>query len=153
MVTSEDQPAVSAPATTTLANRYGGQKRALSRKAKRNIGIAALAAGIGFMAWISTSLNTETVTFKDIGYSTTDATQAEIDFQVTKDPGTSVKCAVKALDSKFAVVGWKVVEIGPNPADATADGGRTTAHRAVVRTESLSVSGVVDSCWIPDADK
>ena len=38
------------------------------------------------MAWISTSLNTETVTFKDIGYSTTDATQAEIDFQVTKDP-------------------------------------------------------------------
>jgi len=153
MVTSEDQPATAAPATTTLANRYGGQKRALSRKAKRNIAIAALAAGIGFMAWISTSLNTETVTFKDIGYSTTDATQAEIDFQVTKDPGTSVKCAVKALDSKFAVVGWKVIDVGPNPADATADGGRTTAHRAVVRTESLSVSGVVDNCWIPDADK
>lgn len=105
------------------------------------------------MAWISTSLNTETVSFKDIGYSTTDATQAEIDFQVTKEPGTSVKCAVKALDEKFAVVGWKVLDIGPNPADATADGGRTTAHRAVVRTESLSVSGVVDSCWIPDEDR
>ncbi|KIS28251.1 hypothetical protein TV39_05445 [Arthrobacter sp. SPG23] len=152
-MTSEDQPATSAPATTTLANRYGGQKRALSGKAKRTIGIAALAAGIGFMAWISTSLNSETVSFKDIGYSTTDATQAEIDFQVTKEPGTSVKCAVKALDAKFAVVGWKVVDIGPNPADATADGGRTTVHRAVVRTESLSVSGVVDSCWIPDGNK
>ncbi|MBP1137165.1 hypothetical protein JOE31_003397 [Arthrobacter sp. PvP023] len=152
-MTSEDQPATSAPATTTLANRYGGQKRALSGKAKRNIGIAALVAGIGFMAWISTSLNTETVSFKDIGYSTTDATQAEIDFQVTKEPGTAAKCAVKALDAKFAVVGWKVVDIGPNPADATADGGRTTVHRAVVRTESLSVSGVVDSCWIPDGNK
>ena len=99
MVTSEDQPAASAPATTTLANRYGGQKRALTRKAKRNIGIAGLVAGIAFMAWISTSLNSATVTFKDIGYSTTDATQAEIDFQVTKDPATGAKCAVKALDS------------------------------------------------------
>ena len=152
-MTSEDRPAISTPATTTLANRYGGQKRALSRKAKRNIGIAALAAGIGFMAWISTSLNAETVSFKDIGYSTTDATQAEIDFQVTKDPGTSAKCAVKALDAKFAVVGWKVVDIGPNPAEATPDGGRTTVHRAVVRTESLSVSGVVDSCGIPGSEK
>ena len=125
----------------------------MSRKAKRNIGMAALAAGIAFMAWISTSLNAEAVTFKDIGYSTTDATQAEIDFQVTKAPATGAKCAVKALDSKFAVVGWKVVDVGPNPADASADGGRTTVHRAVVRTESQSVSGVVDSCWIPDAGK
>lgn len=125
----------------------------MSLKAKRNIGIAALAAGIAFMAWISTSLNAETVTFKDIGYSTTDATQAEIDFQVTKAPAIGAKCAVKALDSKFAVVGWKVVDVGPNPADASADGGRTTVHRAVVKTESLSVSGVVDSCWIPDGDK
>lgn len=153
MVTSEDQPATSAPTTTTLANRYGGQKRAFSRKAKRNIGIAGLAAGMAFMAWISTSLNAETVTFKDIGYSTTDATQSEIDFQVTKAPAIGAKCAVKALDDRFAVVGWKVVDVGPNPADASADGGRTTVHRAVVRTESLSVSGVVDSCWIPDADK
>ena len=32
-----------------------------------------------------------------------------------------------------------------------ADGGRTMAQRAVLRTESLSVSGVVDNCWIPDA--
>jgi hypothetical protein len=125
----------------------------LSRKAKRNIGIAGLAAGIAFMAWISTALNAETVTFKDIGYSTTDATQSEIDFQVTKAPAIGAKCAVKALDDRFAVVGWKVVDVGPNPADASADGGRTTVHRAVVRTESLSVSGVVDSCWIPNADK
>ncbi len=41
------------------------------------------------MAWISTSLNSATVSFKDIGYSTTDATQAEIDFQVTKEPATA----------------------------------------------------------------
>ncbi|MGY2743288.1 DUF4307 domain-containing protein [Pseudarthrobacter sp. O4] len=152
-MTSEDQPAAPAPASTSLANRYGGQKRALTGKAKRNILIAALAVGIGFMAWISTSSATASVSFKDIGYSTPDATLTEIDFQVTKDPATDAKCALKALDAKFAVVGWKVVDVGPNAADAGTDGGRTTVHRAIVRTESQAVSGVIDSCWIPGAAK
>ena len=105
------------------------------------------------MAWVSTSSAVSSVTFKDIGYSTTDATQAEVDFQVTREPGTPVKCAIKALDSKFAVVGWKVVDIPLGEADGTADGGRTISHRTVVKTESLSVSGIVDSCWIPDGSK
>ncbi|WP_346959485.1 DUF4307 domain-containing protein [uncultured Arthrobacter sp.] len=152
-MTSEEQPAAPAPASTSLANRYGGQKRALGGRTKRNILIAALAAGIGLMAWISTSAATESVSFKDIGYSTPDATVAEVDFQVTKNPETAAKCAVKALDAKFAVVGWKVVDVGPNAADAGADGGRTTVHRVSVRTESQSVSAVVDNCWIPDAAK
>lgn len=152
-MTSEDQTAAPAPASPSLANRYGGQKRALTGKAKRSILIAALAVAVGFMAWISTSNATSSVTFKDLGYSTTDATITEVDFQVTKEPATSAKCAVKALDAKFAVVGWKVVDIGPNAAEEGTDGGRTTAHRALVRTESQAVSAVVDSCWIPDGGK
>jgi hypothetical protein len=150
-VTSEEQPAV--PDPTSLANRYGGQKRTLGGKAKRNIVIAALALGIGFLAWVSISAATASVSFKDIGYSTVDATATEIDFQVIKNPETAAKCAVKALDAKFAVVGWKVVDVGPNAADAGADGGHTTAHRVTVRTESQSVSAVVDNCWIPDRAK
>ncbi|MCB5272722.1 hypothetical protein BJG92_00225 [Arthrobacter sp. SO5] len=153
MVTSEDQPAAPAPASTSLANRYGGQKRALTSRARRTILIAGLAVGIGFMAWISTSSATSSVSFKDVGYSTPDATLAEIDFQVTKEPAADAKCAVKALDAKFAVVGWKVVDIPPNAANAGSDGGRTTTQRATVRTESQAVSAVVDSCWIPDAAK
>ena len=105
------------------------------------------------MAWVSTSSAVSDVTFKDIGFSTTDATQAEVDFQVTREPGSAVKCAVKALDSKFAVVGWKVVDIPPGEPDNTADGGRTVSQRVAVRTESLSVSGVVDSCWVPGSSK
>lgn len=152
-MTSEEQPAATVPAPNSVANRYGAQKRALGGKAKRVILVLALAFGIGVAAWISTSAATESVSFKDIGYSTTDATLTELDFQVTKNPGTAAKCAVKALDAKFAVVGWKVVDIGPNAADAGSDGGRTTVHRATVRTESQAVSAVVDSCWIPDAAK
>ena len=149
-MTSPDQPAQPGPADTSLANRYGAQKRRLTPGAKRIIGGTALAVGIGFLAWVSTSQSLSDVSFKDVGYSTTDATLAEVDFQVTREPGTAVKCAVKALDSKFAVVGWKVVDIPPAEADGTADGGRTVAKRVAVRTESLSVSGVVDSCWAAD---
>jgi len=150
-VTSEDPSATALPASTSLANRYGGQKRRLGRKGMRNLVIAALLLGIGFMAWIATTSATAPVTFKDIGYHATDATQIELDFQVSKYPGATAKCAVKALDSKFAVVGWKVVEIGPNEPKDGADGGRTTIHRLALRTESEAVSGVVDNCWIVDS--
>ncbi|MGZ4660125.1 MAG: DUF4307 domain-containing protein [Arthrobacter sp.] len=148
-MTSPDQPAQSAPADTSLANRYGAKKRRLSPKAARTAIGAALVVGIGFLAWVTTSNSLSGVTYKDVGYSTTDATLAEVDFQVTREPANPVKCAVKALDSKFAVVGWKVVDIPPSASDRTADGGRTVAQRVTLRTESASVSGVVDSCWIP----
>jgi hypothetical protein len=93
------------------------------------------------------------VTTKDIGFSVTDATRTEVDFQVTREPGTAVKCAVKALDSKFAVVGWKVVDIPPDANEGGADNGRTISQRVVLQTESLSVSGLVDSCWVPGGAK
>ena len=150
-MTSPDQPAHPAPADTSLANRYGAKKRRPSPAAGRAAIGVALVAGIGFLAWVTTSNSMSGVTFKDVGYSTTDATLAEVDFQVTREPSNAVKCAVKALDSKFAVVGWKVVDIPPTAADGTADGGRTVAQRVTVRTESESVSGLVDSCWIAEA--
>ncbi|WP_258805257.1 DUF4307 domain-containing protein [Pseudarthrobacter sp. NS4] len=149
-MTSPDQQAPTAPADTSLANRYGAKKRGLTPAVKRTLAAVALAGGIGFMAWVSTSNSLTDVTFKDVGYTTPDATLAEVDFQVTREPGTPVKCAVKALDSKYAVVGWKVVDIPPGAAQETADGGRTVSQRVALRTESLSVSGVVDSCWIAD---
>ncbi|MFE4545269.1 DUF4307 domain-containing protein [Arthrobacter sp. NPDC056727] len=150
-MTTEDKSATAQPADISLANRYGRPKRRLSGKARRWAIIAALAVGMGFLAWVSTSNATASVTFKDIGYRTTDATQAEVDFQVTREPGTAVKCAIKALDSKFAVVGWKVVDIPPvdEAQGQSTDGGRTVAQRVVLRTESQAVSGVVDNCWIP----
>jgi len=105
------------PADTSLANRYGAKKRRLSPRAARAAVGVALVAGIGFLAWVTTSNSLSGVTFKDVGYSTTDATLAEVDFQVTREPANPVKCAVKALDSKFAVVGWKVVDVPPSAAD------------------------------------
>ncbi len=69
---------------------------------------------------------------------------------MTKDPEATGQCAVQVLSSSFAVVGWEVVTIGPTPASEGTDNGRTTAERVSLRTESLGVSGVVESCWIVD---
>lgn len=152
-MTSEEPTPAGPPASTSLANRYGGQKRALTRGARRNLVIAALIAAVGFAAWLATSSAQAPVTYKDLGYSTVDATLTEVDFQVVKSPAATAKCAVKALDSTFAIVGWKVVEVGPNEPREGADGGRTTVQRTALRTESAAVSGVVDSCWIVDSGK
>jgi hypothetical protein len=148
-VTSEDQRAASGPPDTSLANRYGRQKHAWTAKSKRILVLSALAVAMALLAWLSTSQSAATVDFKDVGYTTVDSTQTVVDFQVTKAPDTAVKCAVKALDSKFAVVGWKVVDVGPNGPETGSDGGRTTSHRVVLRTESQAVSGLLDNCWIP----
>jgi hypothetical protein len=153
LVTSEDPSGPALPASTSLANRYGSQKRAFGGKSKRNIVIAALVVAIGLLAWVTTSSSQSSVSFKDVGYSTTDATQSVVDFQVTKNPGATANCAVKAMDSKFAVVGWKVVRIGPNAPKDGADGGQTTTQRTILLTESAAVSVVVDNCWIVDSGK
>ncbi|MEZ2389823.1 DUF4307 domain-containing protein [bacterium RCC_150] len=152
-MTSEDPSGAALPSTTSLANRYGGQKRAFGRKAKRIIVIAALLLAVVLLAWLTLFPAQPSVSFKDVGYSSTDATQSEVEFQVSKDPAATASCAVKALDSKFAVVGWKVVRIGPNPPTGGADGGRTTIRRTMLRTASQAVSAVVDNCWITDNGK
>lgn len=104
------------------------------------------------MAWIATSNAIGSVTFKDVSFNIVDGTQTEVDFQVTRDPDAHVLCSVKALDSKYAIVGWKVVDIPAGAVEGSGNSGRTVTQRAVLRTESLAATGVVDNCWVPETD-
>ncbi|HET8794828.1 MAG TPA: DUF4307 domain-containing protein [Arthrobacter sp.] len=141
--TSSEQ---SSPAS--LANRYGSPKRRLSRRARLIIISAGLLAGIVIMGIFTLLSSTPDVTSKNVGFNVTDSTQAFVEFRVTKDPEATAQCAVEVLNSSFAIVGWKVATIGPTAETEGANGGRTTAERISVRTESLGVSGGVNSCWI-----
>jgi len=71
-----------------------------------------------------------------------------VDMQVTKAPDQTAKCAVEAMNANYAVVGWDVITIGPNATTVGTNKGTTTSMRANVRTDSLAVTGVIDSCWI-----
>ncbi|MCY0904912.1 DUF4307 domain-containing protein [Arthrobacter sp. H14-L1] len=138
-------------AATSVATRYGAPKRRWTRRTKVILSAVVAVLTLVFVAWLALGRGEPSVASKDVGFSVRDSTLTEVDFQVVKDPGATAQCAVKALASSFAIVGWDVVTIGPNGTDSGIDQGRTTAQRAAVRTESLAVSGVVDSCWIVPA--
>ena len=110
--------------------------------------ISALVAAVAGVAAIALTTGNPSITYKDVGFSVAESGRATVDFEVTKDTKDTAQCAVQTLSENFAVVGWRVVTIGPNSSEDGADGGRTTAHRTAVRTDSPAVSGGVESCWI-----
>ncbi|UNK45032.1 DUF4307 domain-containing protein [Arthrobacter sulfonylureivorans] len=132
----------------TVSNRYGTPRRSLSRRAKLALAGGALGVAVVGAGFFALGQNGPQIDTKDVGFAVADAGHMTVDFQVTKDPEATVQCAIKALSDNYAVVGWKVATIGP--AGETTAG--TTAHRVQLRTESLAVSGGVDSCWAADAN-
>lgn len=133
---------------TSVANRYGTQKRGRGGKAFKVFAGAALGLGVAAVAVIAALSGNPPVSAKDVGFHLSDPLHAMVDFEITKDPGATAECAVQVLNEQYAVVGWKSVTIGPNAVAEGADGGRTTAHRVRLRLESSGVSGGVNSCWI-----
>lgn len=125
--------------------RYGAPGRKLSKRAGLILSAIALVVvivGVGVFAW---SGNTQTVSFKDVNFTTPDAWHATEDIQITKEASQTAYCTVKALDSSFGVVGWKQLEFGPVPGSS---GEATQQAHVALRTQSQAVSVSVDSCWI-----
>ncbi|MGA7203707.1 MAG: DUF4307 domain-containing protein [Specibacter sp.] len=119
----------------------------MSKKAKI-IALAVVGAlALTWILWVTVGSNTG-VDQKLVSYEVVDPTLSTVDLVVTKDPGATAKCALQALNSSYAVVGWNVITIGPNGTEAGSNKGRTTTVRGEVRTDSIAVTGVVDSCWI-----
>lgn len=128
-------------------NRYGAPKRQVKQRTKTVLLTLAFAAAIITVVYFVAG-NTSPVTNKDVGFVIKDATYATVTFQVTKEPQATARCAVQVLSKNFAVVGWKVVTIGPDGGHNQNTGERSTVHRIGLRTESQGVSGGIDSCWI-----
>lgn len=135
---------------TSLANRYGTPKQKMPQRTKFILGAAALAVAVIVAAVMAIVTGSKPVSAQDVGFSIIDAGHATVDFEVTKDPAATAECAIQVLAENYAVVGWKVATIGPNSESEGAAGGRTTAHRVALRTESLGTSGGVNACWIID---
>jgi hypothetical protein len=109
---------------------------------------AALAVAVAAVGSVALTSGSPDVSSKDVGFSLSSDGQASVDFEVTKDRSATAQCAVQALSENYAVVGWRIVTIGPTDADDGVNDGGTTAHRTDVRTDSPAVSGGVNACWI-----
>lgn len=138
------------PPVSRVANRYGSPKPGLPRQTRKRIIWGTLGVAVVGTAFFTWQTSVPDVTSKDVGFLIQDAGNASVDFDITKAPETTVQCAVQVLNETYAVVGWEVVEIGPNTPDEGIDNGRTTTHRAQLRTESEGVSGGVNACWVLD---
>ncbi|MFC3298586.1 DUF4307 domain-containing protein [Arthrobacter agilis] len=129
-----------------VANRYGSPKPKKPLGRARMLVIAALTVAVAAVAAVAVTSGSPPVSSKDVGFSIASDGRTSVDFEVTKDRSATAQCAVQALSENYAVVGWRVVTIGP--ADDGANAGGTTAHRTEVRTDSPAVSGGVNACWI-----
>lgn len=114
----------------------------------RMLVVALILAAVAAVAAVALTAGSPPVSSKDVGFSLAADGRASVDFEVTKDRTATAQCAVQALSENYAVVGWKIVTIGPNSAEEGANGGGTTAHRTDVRIDSPAVSGGVNACWV-----
>jgi hypothetical protein len=126
-----------------LAARYG-QTRAHGR---RNRFIALVTAAVfavvlvGWVVWAGLDNSGAQLEAKDTGHTVIDEHSVSIDFLLTVPVGSTASCALQAQSAKFAIVGWKVVDI---PASDKATRGITEQ----LRTAEQSVTGLIYRCWL-----
>jgi len=128
---------------TDLDARYG-RTRSASRRTRVVVIASALAFVAVFAAWLlwagilgaPAQFQAEDTAHSIVGDSAVDVT-----WQFTVEPGTDARCAVQALNSTFAIVGWKVVDV---PASTQ----RTRDLTQRVLTTEPAVTGLIYRCWL-----
>ena len=128
--------------STALDARYGRTRgrRIRTRTIAIIAGAGVLLVAVAWVLWVGLFGATASIETQDIGYTVVDSHTIDIRSQVSTDPGTTVSCSIQALNEKFAIVGWKVIEL-----PAVTERNRVFTER--VRTSEPAVSGLIGSCW------
>lgn len=135
----------SAPTTTQqrLDERYGRTPGA-ERRTRRLMIIAGIVFAAVFTAWVVwgglSGTNAE-LEVRDLGYANATETSIEVRWEVSVEPGTSVSCALQALNESFGIVGWRVIELPASPE-------RTRVFVETLRTAEPAVTGLPYRCWL-----
>lgn len=128
-------------ADQSLEDRYGtGRQGRLDKRFAWGAAGVLVAAGVGFLlfsGWHQQS-NLEV---QDIGYSEPNEYSLDVKFNVSAPPDTPVACAVEALNTSKATVGWKVVEIPP-----TDDRDHTITTNVVITNPATAATA--RECWV-----
>lgn len=109
----------------------GGRKFAIV------LGTLAIALAVAYIAWAS--FVPDTIRGKNVGFNVKSSEVIEITFDVAKPLDVTVICSLDALNTNYAQVGTKDVEIGP----AEQFEQRFTTE---IRTTETAVTAVVESC-------
>ncbi|CAN5428601.1 hypothetical protein BH10ACT6_BH10ACT6_09510 [soil metagenome] len=128
--------------STALDARYGRTRgrHARTRTVAIVAGAGVLMVTVAWVLWVGLFGTTASIETNDIGYTVVDPHTIDIRSQLSANPGTRVSCSIRALNEKFAIVGWKVVAL-----PAVTERNRVFTER--VRTSEPAVSGLIGSCW------
>ena len=126
-----------------LEERYG---RTPSRRLRARLvawvaGSAVAVVLIAWVVWAGLDGTNATIGTQDIAHTVIDDSHVEVRFDVTLPRGEGALCAVQALSEKFAVVGWKVIEVPPSDL-------ANRSFTEVVRTSELATTGLIYDCWL-----
>jgi len=127
----------------TLAARYGRTpgRRARGRLIAWVAGAAVAVVITAWVVWAGLDGASATVKAQDTAHTVVDDRSVEVEFDLTVPRGTASSCIVQALSEKFAVVGWKVIDVPPSDQ-------ATRSFSEVVRTSELASTGLVYNCWL-----
>lgn len=136
-----ESPPEESPAA--LAVRYGStpqRRRALRIGATTVAGVVAVVV-VAWVVWVGLFTPTSSIETSDLGFTTQSPSTVDVRYQLSVDPGSATKCAVEALNDKFAVVGFTIV-------DVPASSERTRNLQTTVRTSETAVTGLIYRCWL-----
>ncbi len=128
---------------TYLASRYGTTRRA-TRRTRLVATIGAVGVGgvlVAWLWWAGLAQPTAQFQARDLGYTMVDDRNITVSFEITVEPGTSMACAVQALNAQYGIVGWTVVGIPPSEL-------RTRVFEQPLRTSETAVTGLLYRCWV-----
>jgi hypothetical protein len=128
---------------TDLDARYG-RTRSSSARTRIVVIASAIAFAVVFALWLVWGgLLGSSAQFQatDTAHKIVDDSTVDVTWQFTVEPGTNARCAVQALNSTFAIVGWKVVDVPAGTA-------RTRDFTLRLLTTEPAVTGLIYRCWL-----
>lgn len=138
-----ETPLPDAAESTVLDERYGtSRRRGVDRRFAWIAAGLLVLGGVVFLVF-SGWQQMGAVEVRDLDYSVESDHAVSVRFEVTADPEARVACAVEALNTSKAVVGWKVVEI-----PRTGERSHTVTTSLV--TTNRATSGHAKTCWLAE---
>jgi hypothetical protein len=129
--------------SSALDARYGRtpRRRRLARWWAIGVAIAVALVVVAWVGWVGLLGPDASVDSRTSGYTVLSDSEVEVEYEVTVAPGSPASCAVEALNEKYAVIGWKVVDLPPStrPTRSLTDS---------IRTSEPAVTGLIYRCWL-----
>ncbi|MEX2441286.1 MAG: DUF4307 domain-containing protein [Pontimonas sp.] len=126
-----------------LASRYGSTQ---TDRRRQKVWAIAGASGVAvvllaWLGWAGLGQPGSQFDTRDLGFELVSAREVSVRFEVTTTPGSSLSCAVQALNAQYGIVGWTIVDIPPAEA-------RTRVFNQPLRTSEQAVTGLLYECWL-----